>query len=72
MRQHRDTPDNNADTPFDFTPENSKMARRLCACAGTGAAESNPKLFAVPLCHIPRPSCTPLSVPLPLNRCRRF
>jgi hypothetical protein len=25
--QHRDTPDNNANTPFEFTPENSKMAR---------------------------------------------
>lgn len=28
--QHRDTPENNPDTPFDFTPENYKV------CLGDG------------------------------------
>jgi hypothetical protein len=35
--QHRDTPDNNATTPFEFTPENSKMARARAPAAGAPA-----------------------------------
>ena len=27
--QHRDTPENNADTPFEFTPENLKVCKTL-------------------------------------------
>jgi hypothetical protein len=32
--QHRDTPDNNANTPFEFTPENTKLVRRAGRCRG--------------------------------------
>jgi hypothetical protein len=39
--QHRDTPSNNAATPFEFNAENQKMVRPRCAAAPSVSA--NPK-----------------------------